>query len=167
MKNIYEDIKRVLESRTSFKILGGIGVVVIALLIFYAGVTVGFYRASFGHAWGENYGRNFGIGPNRPIIGNDNFPNSHGAIGKIIKIELPTIIVQDKNNTEKVVLITGDTQIEKVRDSIAAENLAINDFVVVIGSPNSQGQVEAKFIRVMPFGMPVPPAGEAAPAPTE
>jgi hypothetical protein len=167
MKKIYEDIKRVFESRTSFRVLCGVGIVVIALLIFSAGVTVGFYRASFGHAWGENYGRNFGMGPDYPIVGNDNFPNSHGAIGKIIKIELPTIIVQDKDNTEKVVLITDDTQIQKIKDGIAAKDLAIDDFVVVIGNPNSQGQVEAKFIRVMPFGMPVPPTGEAAPAPTE
>ena len=157
MKKIFEDIKKVFESKTSFRILSGIGVVVVALLIFSAGVSVGFHKASFGRAWGDNYERNFGMRPNRPFFGEDNFPNANGAIGKIIKITLPTIIVQDKNNTEKVVSIQDNTQIEKMMTNISANDLALDDFVVVIGTPNSQGQIEAKFIRIMPAGMPVPP----------
>lgn len=164
MKKIYEDIKKVLESKVSTGILVGIGIVIVAMLIFSAGIAVGFHKASFGHAWGENYERNFGMRPDRPIFGEDNFPNAHGAIGKIIKIELPTIIVQDnKDNTEKVVLIKDDTQIQKMMTSIKAKDLLIDDFVVVIGDPNGQGQIEAKFIRVMPLGMPVPPVGAPIP----
>ena len=52
---------------------------------------------------------------------------------------------------------TNDTQVEDMRSKIANTDLKLNDFVVVIGEPNSQGQIEAKFIRVMPVGMPVPP----------
>jgi hypothetical protein len=137
--------------------LCGIGIVIVALLIFSAGVTVGFYKASFGHAWGENYEYNFGLAPNRPILGKDTFPNANGAIGKIIKIELPTLIVQDKDNTEKVILITSDTQMEEMKNPITTSDLKIDASVVVIGTPNKQGQIEAKFIRVMPLGMPVPP----------
>ena len=164
MKKIYEDIKKVLESKVSTRILVGIGVVIVALLIFSAGVAVGFHKASFGHAWGENYERNFGIRPDRPIFGEDNFPNANGAIGKKIKIQLPTIIVQDnKDNAEKVVLIKDNTQIQKMMKSIKMGDLSVDDFVIVIGSPNDQGQIEAKFIRVMPLGMPVPPMGTPAP----
>jgi hypothetical protein len=164
MKKIYEDIKKVFESKVSFRILCGIGIVIVALLIFSAGMTVGFNKASFGRAWGENYERNFGMAPNHPILGRDNFPNANGAIGKIIKIELPTIIVQDKDNTEKVILLKGDTKIQEGRESVTASDLKVNDFVVVIGTPNDQGQVEAKLIRVMPLGLPVPPAPAPAPA---
>ena len=152
-----EDIKKVFESKVSFRILCGIGVIIVALLIFSAGVTVGFNKASFGRAWGENYERNFGPRPSGPLFGQDNFPNGNGAIGKIIKIELPTIIVQDKNNLEKVILIDTNTQIQEMRGNVATGDLKIDDFVVVIGTPNPQGQIEAKFIRVMPLGMPVPP----------
>ena len=148
-----EDIKKVFESKVSFRILCGIGVIIVALLIFSAGVTVGFNKASFGHAWGENYERNFGPRPNSPLFGQDNFPNGNGAIGKIIKIELPTIIVQDKNNLEKVILIDTNTQIQEMRGNVATGDLKIDDFVVVIGTPNPQGQIEAKFIRVMPLGI--------------
>jgi hypothetical protein len=156
MKKIYQKMVNIFESKIAFKILCGLGIILVALVIFYAGVNVGFHKASFGRAWGDNYERNFGFGPDHPMFGPDNFPNANGAIGKIIKIELPTIIVQDKDNTEKVVLITNDTRIEKAMTGIDSIELSINDFVVVIGSPNNQGQVEAKFIRVMPLGMPVP-----------
>ena len=164
MKKIYEDIKKVFESTISTRILIVVGVVVVTMLIFSAGIFVGFHKASFGRAWGENYERNFGMGPNRMMFGRDNFPNAHGAVGKIIKIELPTIIVQDeKDNTEKVILIKegGDTRIQEMMTSIKATDLAINDYVVVIGSPNDQGQIEAKFIRVMPFGLPTSPTTQA------
>jgi hypothetical protein len=161
MKKIYEDIKKVFESKVSFRILGGIGIVIVLLLIFSAGITVGFHKASFGHAWGENYERNFGMMPGRPMF--DNFPNAGGAIGKIIKIELPTIIVQDKDNTEKVILIKNDTQIQKMKNSITTKDLKIDDFIVVIGVPNGQGQIEAKFIRIMPLGLSLPPPQTSVP----
>ncbi len=165
MKKIYEDIKKIFDSKISTGILAAVGFFIIAVLIFSAGVAVGFHKASFGRAWGENYERNFGMRPDRPILGEDNFPNAHGAIGKIIKIELPTIIVQDsKDNTEKVVLIKSDTQIQKMMTTAKTSDLSIDDFVVVIGSPDNQGQIEAKFIRVMPAGMPVPPPSQT-PAP--
>jgi hypothetical protein len=156
MQNMKENIKKVLESKTAVKVLYGIGIVIVALLIFSAGITVGFRKASFGRAWGENYERNFGMMPNRPMFGRDNFPNANGAIGKIIKIALPTIIVQDRDNTEKVILTKSDTKIQKLKENIATSDLKIDDFIVVIGNPNEQGQIEAKLIRIMPLGMPVP-----------
>ncbi|MFA6353629.1 MAG: hypothetical protein WCW93_01715 [Candidatus Paceibacterota bacterium] len=157
MKKIYEDIKKVFESRITLKVLCVLGVIIVALLIFSAGITVGFRKASFGRAWGDNYEHNFGMRPNRPMFGQDNFPNANGAIGKIIKITLPTIIVQDKDNTEKVILLKDDTKIQKMMSEIKASDLIIDDFVVIIGSPNAQGQIEAKLIRIMPAGMPIPP----------
>jgi hypothetical protein len=166
MKKICEDIKKVFDSKVSFGILCGIGIVIVVLLSFSAGITVGFHKASFGRSWGENYERNFGMRPNRPMFGRDNFPNANGAIGKIIKIELPTIIVQDKDNTEKVILIKDGTQIQKMKESITTTDLKIDDFIVVIGTPNEQGQIEAKLIRIMPLGMPVPPPPQT-PAPTK
>jgi hypothetical protein len=150
---MYENIKKFFESKMLFKILCGIGIVVIALLIFYAGVTVGFHKATFGRTWGENYERNFGFGPDHTLFDKDNFPNANGAIGKIIKIELPTIIVTDKDNTEKVILLDTNTQIQEMKTNIATTDLKVDDFVIVIGSPNTQGQIEAKFIRVMPVGI--------------
>lgn len=157
MQKIKENIGKIFESKIFIGILYGMGIVIILLLVLSAGISIGFHKANFGHAWGENYERNFGMMPNRPMFGGDNFPNAHGAIGKIIKIELPTMIVQDRDNTEKVILIKSDTQIQKLKENIQTTDLKIDDFIVVIGTPNQQGQIEAKLIRIMPLGMPVPP----------
>ena len=150
MKKIHNKILGLFESKISIKILYWIGSMIILILVFSLGVSVGFHKASFGRAWGDNYERNFGMMPNRPGFGKDNFPNGHGAIGKIIKIEIPTIIVQDKNNTEKVILLKDDTKIEKMAKDIKVNELAIDNFIIVIGSPNDKGQIEAKLLRVMP-----------------
>ena len=141
---------KVFESKILVGILYGIGIVIVLTLIFSMGVSVGFHKASFGRAWGDNYERNFGMMPGRSGFGKDNFPNTHGATGKIIKIELPTIIVQDKDNTEKIILIKDDTKIQKMMKDINMNELAVDDFIIVIGSPNDKGQIEAKLLRVMP-----------------
>ena len=154
---MYEHIKKFFESTLFLKILCGIGILIIALIIFYAGVTVGFNKASFGRTWAENYERNFGFVPDHSLFGINNFPNANGAIGKIIKIELPTIIVQDKDNIEEVILTTESTQIQKMKSNITTNDLKLDDFVVVIGTPNTKGEIEAKFIRVMPAGGIIPP----------
>jgi len=151
MQKLHEKILKIFESKVLVGILYGVGIVIVIVLIFSAGVSVGFRKASFGRAWGENYERNFGMMPNRPPFGKDNFPNAHGAAGEIIKVELPILIVQDRENTEKVILIADDTKIQKMREDVKIDELKINDFVVIIGSPNDKGQIEAKFIRIMPM----------------
>ena len=150
MKEINEKIKKIFESKVLIGVLYGVGIVIVFGLVFSAGIFVGFHKASFGRAWGDNYERNFGMMPSHPGFGKDNFPNAYGAIGKIIKIELPTIIVQDQDKTEKVILIKDGTKIQKMRENITTNDLKIDDFIVVIGSPNDKGQIEAKFIRIMP-----------------
>jgi len=158
MQKINEKIKKIFESKILVGILYGIGIIIILALVFSAGISVGFHKASFGRAWGDNYSKNFGMGgqgggpmgefgKNGPM---GFFPNANGVAGKIIKIELPTIMVLDKDNIEKIVLIKEDTKIQKMRDNIKSSDLKVDDFIVVIGSPNDQGQVEAKFIRMMP-----------------
>lgn len=143
-------------SKVYFKILCILGAVIAAALIFSAGVAVGFRKASFGQAWEENYEHNFGPRPGHFM--SENFPNAGGAVGKIVKVSLPSIIVADKTNTEKVVLLTDDTQIEEMRIAATSASLKLDDFVVVIGTPNLQGQIEAKFIRIMPSGLPAAPS---------
>ena len=164
MQKIKERVAKIFESKVAFRVLVGIGIIIVAMLIFSAGISVGFHKASFGRAWGENYERNFGMRPDRPMFGEDNFPNANGAIGKIIKITLPNIIVQDKDNTEKVIVIKDDTKIQKMMSAVKGSDLAIDDFVIIIGSPNDQGQIEAKLIRIMPAGMStLPPPQTPAP----
>lgn len=90
-------------------------------------------------AWGAKFG-DFG-----------NMPNAHGAVGKIIKVELPTVVVFDgKDLTEKVIVIDDKTEIRKMRDIVSIDDLKLDEHIIVIGSPNSSGQIEAKLIRFIP-----------------
>lgn len=152
MQKIHEKIKKILESKIIVGILYGVGGVLVALFIFAAGVDVGFDKASFGRNWGDNYERNFGMMGRNGLGGiMGHFPNAHGAVGKIIKVELPTIIVQDKDNTEKVILIKDDTKIQNgTKENSNINDLQLDGYIIVIGSPNTQGQIEAKFIRILP-----------------
>ncbi len=84
------------------------------------------------------------------FLHNRDFTNSSGAIGKIVKIDLPTLMVENKDGIEKAILITDDTVIKKLRETVKPEELKIDDFVIVIGSPNDKAQVEAKIMRIMP-----------------
>lgn len=135
-----------------------IGVIIVALTIFQAGMFVGFKKASFSYGFGENYYQNFG---GRMMDKNfdgmmGGFPqggeleNSHGTIGKIVKISLPTIVVDDRDGIEKIVVTSKDTVVREFRDNIELKNLKVGDSIVVIGTPNDKSQIEAKIIRLMP-----------------
>ncbi|MFA6430233.1 MAG: hypothetical protein WC229_00455 [Candidatus Paceibacterota bacterium] len=149
MKNIEETFKN-LKLRTIAYIIGGL---IIALIIFQAGMFVGFKKAGFAFRMGEQYFRQMKGGPEGfPMmgIGRDDFGSSHGAIGKIVSIKLPSIVVTDRDGIEKTVVISTSTDIKRFKEVIKSEDLKINDFVTVIGSPDDKAQVEAKLIRIMP-----------------
>jgi len=80
----------------------------------------------------------------------ENFANPNGAFGKIIKIELPSIIIQGEKESEKSVLINDDTVIRRFREIIKKEDIKVGERSIVIGEPNASGQIEAKLIRLLP-----------------
>ena len=154
MDKIHEEIKKFSELKILVRVLKTIGIIIVVMLIFEGGIVVGFHKASFGENWGENYSENFGFGTlesdttGTGMLGYS--PNGDGAIGKILKVELPGIIVQDRDNTEKALLVNASTKIQKGRNTILASDLQADDFIVVIGSPDAKGVIDAKFIRVIP-----------------
>jgi len=126
---------------------------IIALLIFKAGLLVGERKCGFSIRWNDNYHRNFvfqrpGIRPGL-MMDNDLLAAS-GANGQIIKIDGNTIIVRGLNNVEKSVVVNDQTVIIRFRDAINVKDLSLGEEAVVIGEPNQSGQVVAKFIRVLP-----------------
>ena len=113
---------------------------------------MGHRRAFFESRWGENYQRNFG-GPEGGFMGSlprGDSPNSSGAFGKVIGVGSSTLIVVSSEGTEKAIVLKEGTVIERFRNRIAAKDIAVGDYVVVIGRPNESGQIEADFVRAMP-----------------
>ena len=126
--------------------------IIVLLLAFHAGVIVGYKKASFSYRWGENYHRNFG-GPRSGFSNNffdRDFIESHGTFGQIIKIDGMTLVVKGRGDAEKIIVIKNNTVTRKQRNTISTNDLKINDYIVIIGEPNNQGQIEAAFIRIMP-----------------
>ncbi len=150
------ELKNFLQSTKAKHMLAGIGIAVIALLIFQAGVFVGFKKASFSGRLGDNYYKTFGeqrgMGRMMPTFGEQGLSpsNAHGTIGKIVSVSLPQIIVADKDGVEKTIIIDQKTDIRSFRDTIQPETLKVGNSVIIIGEPNDQGQITANLVRIMP-----------------
>jgi len=139
-------------------IIVGLLSIVVLVLVFGLGVFVGEKKAKFSYLWAENYHRMF-AGPKAGFLGNlrmppfppfDEFIEGHGTFGEIIKIEGNNLVVKGRGNVEKAIVITEKTVIKSGREDIKFSDLKIGDMIVIIGSPNDKGQIEAKLIRVFP-----------------
>lgn len=131
--------------------LAGFAVVV---LIFGVGMVVGGMKAQFSYRWAESYHKNFG-GPRGgffgdwrrfPILPGD-FIEGHGAFGEIIELSDSGFVIKGRGDVEKLIVTTEDVIIKKGRETIK-DGLKVGDRVVIIGSPNEEGQIKAKFIRL-------------------
>lgn len=158
------DTKKILQflkSRTFITIIAVLFGLALLAGAFGFGVFVGYRKANFSYRWGENYHLNFG-GPrdgffqNFRDLGGGDFIGGHGVFGQIIKIDGQTLVIKGQDNVERVVLVKSDTSIRRLGEDIKLDNLKTNEFVTIIGDPNDQGQIEAKFIRVMPYPSPFP-----------
>src|SRR3989344_5731463 len=147
------DFRDIHKSQKVRGILIGLGVVVLVLVIFQTGQVLGYHKAKFGARFGDNFERNF-VGPRWGDFGGrlpaPGMPGGHGAVGEIVSIALPQVIVAGPDNLEKTVLVGTSTMVREFRDEITLEKLKVGDFVVVLGNPNEEGQVDAKLIRLMP-----------------
>jgi hypothetical protein len=151
------NFKECVQSKMFKGFIIGIATFLVLVIVFQAGVFVGFKKAGFSQRLGENYGRIFGDQKGPEMMDGmfkglpfDNLPGGHGAVGVVIKVSSSTIVVSEPNNIEKIVLLNGETAIRKARDEINIENIVIGDFVSIIGESNSKGEIEAKLVRIMP-----------------
>lgn len=152
-----KNLKKFFQSNKNHpKIFWGIGGFIFILIVFQAGVFVGYHKAAYSYRLGEKYYSMFGEHERGHVMGfkHNDFLNTHGAIGKIISIALPNIIIEDRDGIEKNVVLEDDTMIKRFRDKVTPSDLKIGDSVVIIGMPNDQAQIEARLVRIMPL-MPI------------
>ncbi len=151
--------KEFFQSKYVSRMLYSIGVIVIIITIFQAGVLTGYRKAIFAGQMGETYFKTFGeYNRNTPNgmmgmmqIGRDNFfSNSHGAVGKVIKIDLPNILIEGPDNIEKTIIVGKDTMIRKFKSTASTSDLTPDTNIIVIGEPTDSGVINAKLIRFVP-----------------
>lgn len=145
------DLNNFFQSKTFKKILCGIGAVVVFLFVLQAGMFIGYKKASFSYLLGDNYHNTFGPrGGSMMGFPRGGFSGAHGVIGKIVKADSGTLVIEGQDKIEKIVLIKENTVIMSLRNAIKPTDLKVDDFIVVMGSPDDKGQIEAKLIRIMP-----------------
>jgi hypothetical protein len=146
------DWDKFFESKNFNIALISIGALAVLLVVFKLGIDVGFRKANFSCNWGENYYQNF-AGPldnqAKMLVSHDDFMNPHGVFGEIIKVDDPSLVVKDQNDLEKVVLTKEDTVIKEFEKNLKVKDLQVGENVVIIGAPNSNGQIEAGLIRII------------------
>ena len=126
------------------------GLICIAI-IFKAGMLVGYERAVFTYQWRENYHKNF-AGPRMGFMADvfdKDIIGSHGNFGKILSISGSEFVLQGRNETETIIRLSDATAIKSFQNTLTPSDLAVGQYVVVIGNPNTQGQVEAQLVRIM------------------
>jgi hypothetical protein len=153
------DTDKIFKSKLFKGLVLGILVLIAILLILKIGMFIGARKAGFSRDWSDNYRRNFG-GPEQEFMtgfADRGFMEASGVFGQIIKINFSTgedktatIIIKGRDDVERIILADNKTIIRSLRETIGTTNLKVNDYVIVIGEPNSDGQIEAKFIRIMP-----------------
>lgn len=147
-------MKNFFASRIFFIVALILAALAILLGVFKIGEFVGARRASFSYRWSENYGSNFdGMrrnGPGMPGFPQEGFLASHGALGRIVKIENGFLTISSPQEGEKLVVLSGETEIRRFRSPASIADLRIGNDIAVLGAPNEKGQINADIIRILP-----------------
>lgn len=146
------DTNKIFQSNLFKGLIFGLLGFLLLTFVFKVGEIVGAKKADFSCRWSDNYHRNFG-GPKQGFMQgfrDRDFIEANGVVGQIIKIASSTVVIKGRGDIEKIVLINQGTVIKNLQETISPENLQVDDMVVVIGEGNTQGQISAKLIRIMP-----------------
>jgi uncharacterized membrane protein len=147
-----------LESKIVRAILWILGGLIILVVVFGLGITVGYDRAGFASGFDQNYYRNFYGAPPGGAMGSVAPPMQvaiHGVVGTVIDLGTSTISVKNQQNNEQSVAISSGTDIRSGDSNTTIGNVAIGDQIAVIGEPNSEGQIDARFIRILSASSPI------------
>lgn len=141
------DLKTFYKSKKVKYALWALVSLAILLFVFQAGMVVGLERAEFSSHLGDNYSQIFDDGNPGQMMTTD--PLGYGTFGIVLNVSGGNVSVATSDNLEKIVKITSDTLIRRARDQATTTDLKAGDAIVVVGTPNPQGQIEARLIRIV------------------
>lgn len=148
-----EQLRAFVRSDTFRGIVIGAISVLILVIVFKAGVAVGFHRAAFSYQLDQNYGRTFGR-PAAHMLGlTAGAPDPHGGFGKIVSVSASSIVIANGTGPEVQIELAADTMIRDQDKTADVSTLAVGSYVIVFGQPTDKGAVQAKLIRIVPAPM--------------
>lgn len=127
---------------------GAIVALLLATLIFHAGVVVGSHRGQWGRHDADRGFRSPFL-PGGFEMPHGFIQNGHGAVGTISALSLPTFTMQTREGTDQTILV-GTSTIIRAMGTSSASSLSVGNKIVVLGEPDAQGRIDAKLIRVLP-----------------
>ena len=147
-----DSLSQFIRSRLFAGIALGVAIMLVLVCVFEAGVALGYHEAVFSSHWGANYEHNFGGSDMQGQMGlpDGHGPETFGAIGQIISVASSTMVVQNNDQQEEKVIFNGNTVIRNQENTIPASSLSSGTYVVVVGTPDNQGTIDASLIRVIP-----------------
>ena len=115
----------------------------VCLVMFEAGMFVGFEKARFGDAIGDRYFH---------MMSPSAMPfTPHGAFGQVVEVKPPLIVVLDRDGTDKTVTLASSTQIRDGDGDESVNTIHVGDTVIVFGdTATSSGTITAALVRVLP-----------------
>jgi len=153
LTSLIATIKNKLSTIRVRTILIGLGLLLVILAVFQAGVFIGFHKASFGREWGERYTNNFDPRARDGFMRmpmSDQFASGHGAIGKIISTTATSLVIDGPDHLEKTIAVSSETMVRKFKETASVADLIPGTFIIVIGKPDTSGTITAKLIRMLP-----------------
>jgi hypothetical protein len=142
-----------LESKKVRAVLIILGGLIVLFVVFGLGIAVGYQRAGFASGFDKNYFRIFyGASPGGPVGMMAPPPApvaAHGIVGTVIDVGTSTVSLTDQMNNEHSVAISSGTVIRDGDNDSAISSMAVGDQIAVIGDPDSDGQIDARFIRIL------------------
>ncbi len=149
-----ETIVEFFRSKIFAGIIIGICIMLVAIFVFEVGVSVGYHEAIFSNRWNQNYSQNFS-GLNSFGFSDPHTPNPDGTLGKIVSITTDssgstTLIMMSKQKLEEKILITSNTILRDNLKTISVSDLSAGAYAVVIGTPDTKGEIVASLLRLVP-----------------
>lgn len=153
-------MKDYFQSHTISKIIAVLAGLLLILLIFQAGVLVGYRRGQFASNWTAAYGPGMMGEPRSifaPFMHDGDDVNPHSSIGEVVSVKLPSIMIKGANSAEQIVTVSPTTTIRYMHTNASTSDLVPGSQVLVIGEPEDNGSIDAVLIRIMPM----PPRGQS------
>lgn len=137
-------------------ILWGALALILALLIFHAGVEVGQQQPRHSHASFNGLppqpGMLSGIMPQQDFVA-----DGHGAVGTVATVTLPTFILTSRGGLDEEIY-AGTSTVVTGGASADTSALKSGETVIVIGDPEDtdDGYLDARIIHILPSSAPAP-----------
>jgi hypothetical protein len=159
-------LSQFVKSKLFAGVVMGVAITLVVICIFEAGVALGYHEATFSSHWGENYSTNFG-GTDYGLDSHQ--PTAHGSIGKILSVSTSgattTLVVDGDSHPEQKVLVDSDTTIRSQENTMTVSSLTAGTYVVILGTPDDQGVIDAKLVRIVPSPTSVPLTADSTSSP--